>query len=295
MFLVEWYSIPMIRTLILCLFAAVVAFGQVRPEFEVASIRPVSEQAPNQVAVGLHIDGSQVRITYLALRDYIAMAYRVRLNQIAGPDWLASQRFDIAAKLHDGAAQAEVPEMLQALLADRFQLKMHRESKELPVYALEVAKTGLKLTESAPDGEPANTGALNIAAGGNGTGATISFGKGSYFSLGVNGFETKKLTMATVADMLTRFLDRPVIDMTDLKGTYDMVLDLTPEDRMAMLIRSAVAAGVVLPPQALALIDNGSSASLVNALKKAGLTLEPRKTPLDVLVIDQIQKMPTEN
>ena len=123
----------------------------------------------------------------------------------------------------------------------------------------------------------------------------ISFGKDSYFALGANGFESKKLSMEIVADMLTRFLDRPVVNMTNLKGTYDINLDLTPEDRTVMLIRSAIAAGVVLPPQALALLDTGSNASLTNALRNIGLTLEARRAPLEVLVVDQMQKTPTEN
>ena len=287
----------MMRTTVVLLLTSAISFAQTPKRFEVASIRPVTEQPPNQVGVGLSIDGSQVRISYLALRDYISIAYRMRLNQIVGPDWLASQRFDIAAKLPEGASQADVPEMLQALLADRFQMKSHREMKEFPVYVLEVTKAGLKLTESVTEAEAAasGTGGVKIAAGGSGAGATINFGNGSYFSLGGNGFETKRLTMATFTDMLTRFLDRPVIDMTALKGGYDMVLDLSPEDRMSMLIRSAVAAGVVLPPQALALLDGASGDSLSNALKKAGLTLESRKAPLEVIVVDQMQKTPTEN
>src|SRR5206468_8963343 len=163
---------------------------------------------------------------------------------------------------------------------------------EFPVYALEVAKTGLKIMESGP-GENLGAAPLSIAAGGNANGATISFGPGRYFSLGPTGFETKGLTMDIVADMLTRFLDRPVVDMTSLKGAYDLTLNLTPEDRLVMLIRSAVAAGVVLPSQALALLDTGSHDSLLTALAKVGLTLEGRRAPLEVIVIDQIQKIPT--
>jgi uncharacterized protein (TIGR03435 family) len=286
---------PIIRIAILS-FVVAVAFGQARKEFEVASIRPVAEQALNQIKVGLQMDGSQVRISYLSLKDYISMAYELRLNQIVGPDWLASQRFDIAAKLPEGGKQADIGEMLQSLLADRFKLQSHRETKEFPVYALEVAKGGFKVTESAPlpDAE-GDTGALNISAGGNGAGATINFGRGSYFSLGPNGFEIKRLSMNLIADMLTRFLDRPVVDMTSLKGNYDLTLNLTPEDRTVMLIRSAVAAGIVLPPQALALLDIGSTASLTDAMKNVGLTLEPRRAPMEVLVVDQMEKTPTEN
>jgi len=286
----------MLRYAALCVLVATLSFAQTRREFEVASIKPVSGQPVNQVAVDLHIDGSQVRLSYLSLKDYIGVAYRLKLNQIMGPDWMGSERFDIAAKLPEGASQSDVPEMLQALLTERFQIKSHRETKDLPVYALEVGKEGLKIKASDPNGTIADSnGAVNVAAGGNGTGVAISFGGGSYFNLGPNGFEAKRLPFTTFADMLTRFLDRPVVDMTNLKGAYDLTLDLTPEDRTTMLIRSAVNAGVVLPPQALGLLDTASNASLSDALKKFGLTLEAKKAPLEVLVIDQLQKTPTEN
>jgi uncharacterized protein (TIGR03435 family) len=290
---------PMRRCIILCLclLTTVVAFGQTRKEFEVASIRPVGDQPANQVTAGLHIDGSQVRITSLSMKDYISLAYRMRLNQIAGPDWIGSVRFDIAAKLPDGASQDDVLGMLQVLLTERFQIKMHREMKEFSVYALGVAKTGLKLTPSVTEDEikKADRGAINVAAGGSGAGVAINFGQGAYLALGEKSMEIKKLDMPTIADMLTRFLDRTVVDQTNLKGGYDLELGLTPEDRLTMLIRSAVTAGVVLPPQALALLDGASNDSLSEALKKVGLTLEAQKAPLEVLVIDQIQKTPTEN
>jgi uncharacterized protein (TIGR03435 family) len=285
----------MIRPLIVLLVGVAVAFGQAQ-EFEVASIKPVADQPPAQAAAGLHIDGSQVRMSFLSLRDYLSIAYRVRVNQISGPDWLNSQRFDIAAKLPEGAEQKNVPEMLQALLVERFQMKAHREMREFPIYALEVDKSGLKITESAPaDALTQNPGAFNMAAGGTAAGVAISFGEGSSFTLGTTTLETTKLTMGTLANMLTRFLDRPVINMTNLNGAYDLKLDLTPEDRTAMLIRSAVAAGVVLPPQALALLDNASGDSLSNSLKQVGLSLERRRAPLEVVVIDKMQRTPTEN
>jgi uncharacterized protein (TIGR03435 family) len=99
-----------------------------RPEFEVASIKPSSEQT-TQVNMGLRVSGSQVRISYMSLKDYIAIAYRVRADQVVGPDWIAQERFDIAAKIPDDAPAGQVAEMLQALLADRFGLKAHRERK----------------------------------------------------------------------------------------------------------------------------------------------------------------------
>src|SRR5689334_20347923 len=128
------------------MLVTVLGYSQTKLEFEVASIKPVSDQTPvDGVQVGLHVDGSQVRYNFLSLKEYIAQAYQVKLYQVSGPDWLAGQRFEIAAKLPDGSKISQVPEMLQNLLADRFALKLHRDSKEFPVYALEVAKSGLKM------------------------------------------------------------------------------------------------------------------------------------------------------
>ena len=111
----------MTRTILAVLLASVTTFAQTRPEFEVASVKPAPEQFA-QANIGLHIDGSQVRYSYFSLKDYIGMAYRMKNYQITGPEWLASQRFEIAAKLPDGANISQVPDMLQSLLADKFAL-----------------------------------------------------------------------------------------------------------------------------------------------------------------------------
>lgn len=284
------------RFTVLLIATCVFAFGQARPEFEVASIKPASGGI-DQVAVGVHIDGAQVSMTTMSIKDLVAMSYRVRTNQITGPDWTGSQRYNISAKLSDGAAQAQVPQMLQSLLADRFQLKLHRETRELPVYALGIAKTGLKMTEIPPDPDSdyRSGGPVEVAAGGNANGAVMNLGKGTSLTLGPSSFEAKKLDLPRFADLLSRFMDRPVIDTTGLKGLYDFTLELTPEDRMAILIRGGVNQGAALPPQALRLLDFGSNASLVSALQKVGLTFEAKTAPLEMLVIDSAQKTPTEN
>ena len=281
------------------LLAAVALLAQHRPEFEVASIRPSADQGAGQVGVGLHLDGAQVRCSYLSLKDYVVMAYRLKFYQVSGPEWIASQRFDIAATIPSEGSSGQIPEMLQALLADRFAMKVHRETREFPVYGLQVLKSGLKAKESASDsaageGGPGR-GPVNIAAGGSQAGVGVNLGGGSYFTFGNNHLEARKLSMATLADTLARFVDRPVVDMTELKGNYDFDLEVTPEDYQAMLIRSAIAAGVTLPPQALRALENASGDSLSTALQKVGLKLEPRKAPLEVLVIDSALKTPTEN
>ena len=278
--------------------AAVFAQNSPRPEFEVASIRSSGDVTQGQVTAGVRIDGAQVRWAALTLKDYIGAAYRVRVYQISAPDWVSSDRFDIAATIPAGNKQDQLPEMMQALLEERFGLKLHREKKEFSVYVLEVAKNGLKMQESAPDPSAENAdprAGVTVAGTGSAQGISVNLGRGASYSFGNNRFEAKKLTMQALAGNLERFVDRPIVDMTGLNGAYDFALDVTPEDYQNMLIHAAVAAGVVLPPQALRLLDVGPPASLFDALQKLGLRLDARKAPLDLLVIDEARKNPTEN
>jgi uncharacterized protein (TIGR03435 family) len=217
--------------------------------------------------------------------------------QISGPDWISSDRFDISATLSPGTA-TQIPEMMQRLLEDRFQIKIHREKKDFPVYVLEVAKGGLKMQETGPDPDPANADArapLTITGSGNAQGVSVNLGRGASYTFGGNKFEGKRLTTAMIAGTLERFMDRPIVDMTDLKGSYDVTLDVTTEDYRAMLIHAAVAAGVSLPPEALRLLDGASLPSLFEAVQKVGLKLDARKAPLDMIVVDDGRKTPTDN
>lgn len=246
----------------------------------------------------MHIDGAQFRVGSFSLRDYLGMAYRMKPYQISGPDWIASERFDLAATLPAGVSTDLIPEMLQALLAERFQVKLHRDKKEFPVYVLEIGKGPLKLQASPLDPDAADAdgkGVANVAASGSGQGVFVNLGHGSSYSFANNRFEAAKLTMADWTGNLERFMDRPVVDMTGLKGNYDFALDLTEEDYRMMLVRSGVNAGVVLPPQALRLLEGGAPVSLFDAVQKLGLKLDARKAPLDVMVIDEARKTPTDN
>jgi uncharacterized protein (TIGR03435 family) len=293
----------MIRSVVLCVAGSALLLAQTAPpraEFEVASIKP-SAAGPavgtGHVHVGVQIDGAQVHCTYLSVRDYLRIAYQVREYQISGPEWLASDRFDIHAKLPEGG-RGQFREMLQSLLADRFQIKMHRDSKEFSVYGVVLGKGGLKMKESPLDPETEGEGgknAVNVTAEGGARGTTIRFGRGAYFTLADNKFEARKLTMAQLADSLGRFIERPVVDMTELKGTYDLTLEFTPEEYRTLLIRTALSAGVNLPPEALRLLEGASDESLFKGLQALGLKLESRKAPLEVLVIDSASKTPIAN
>jgi uncharacterized protein (TIGR03435 family) len=265
-------------------------------EFEVASIKPSGEMVPGKLDIGLHMDGAQVRFAYLALNDYVRMAYKLKVYQVQGLDWTGNQRFDINAKLPAGATREDVPEMLKALLADRFKLKTHMEAKPFPVYALVVAKGGVKI-QPVDNEDPArdNKSAYEVKGGGSRNGISLDLGNGSSFSFGNGKFIAKKMNMPSLAEMLARFEDRPVIDMTELKGRYDLTVDIAPEDFQPLMIRSAVTAGVNLPPEALRMLEGSADGSLQTGLQNLGLKLDARKAPIDMLVIDHAEKTPSEN
>src|ERR1039458_4394329 len=129
--------------------------------FEVASVKATGTPAtepmfcivPCVSGERQTVVGSRVDIRYTSLQTLLLTAYRIKSNQLSGPDWMQSQRFDIAAKLPGGVSKDRVPEMLQALLAERFKLSVHRDRKEQTVYALVVGKSGSKLQESSGESD----------------------------------------------------------------------------------------------------------------------------------------------
>jgi uncharacterized protein (TIGR03435 family) len=280
--------------------AASAAFAQSdmpRLEFEVASIKP-SPPITDNVKLGLRIDGAQVYITAFSLKDYIRIAYRVKDYQVEGPDWISSERFDIAAKLPPGATRDQVNDMLQSLLADRFKVKFHRIKKDFPVYALTVAKSGAKLKESDLQGvDPSKfkKQSDNVAATGSAAGVVADLGSGSSFSFADNKLSVKKLPTTRAADLIARFVDRPVVDMTGLDGIYDYDIPVSQDDYRGMLIRSAINAGVQLQPEAQRLAASDVPESFASSLLALGLRLDARKAPLDVIVVDKAERNPGEN
>jgi uncharacterized protein (TIGR03435 family) len=268
----------------------------------------------------MNVDAARVDIGSLSLADLIRVAYNVKPYQIQGPDWMSSERFDVVANLPEGASKEQVPQMLQALLAERFQLKAHRESKEHSVYALVVGKNGPKLKEAepetdAPAGAAPPAGGMVIGMGQNQMrlsgriddpkGIAISGGPtgNARMTMGPNGamrLEIAKMTLATFSDFLSGFVDRPVVDMTELKGAYQMTLDLSMQD----LLTAARMAGVAVPMgrggaeaarQPADVASDPSGGSIFAAVQALGLKLDSRKAPIDLIVIDQVQKTPTEN
>jgi uncharacterized protein (TIGR03435 family) len=307
---------------ILLLLLPALSFGQTPLSFEVASIKPAEPLNPAAIAagkiprLGMQVDGARVDIGFLSLGDLISTAFKLKPYQVIGPEWMRQQRFDISAKLPDGATKEQVPEMLQALLQERFGLKAHKENRESNVYALIVAKGGHKLKEAEPDPAtpPSATvpGTVTFGAGENQIrvnagrgGATVTTAQTGTTKItpgpdGTMRMEIGKVTMAAFAEMLTPLLDRPVVDMTEVKGTYQVALDLS----LDTLMNVARAAGVGVPglgargadPSRPAdASDPGSSNSILNSVQQLGLRLESRKAPVEFVVVDQVEKTPTEN
>jgi uncharacterized protein (TIGR03435 family) len=261
-------------------------------EFEVASIRPSPDGPPAPGAAGVHISQQQVRFSYLSLRDYIGIAYRVPVQLISAPEWINAARFDVSATFPAGATAEHFPQLVQSLLRDRFHLQAHRESREFPIYVLEVAAAGLKIA-AVPE-EELKEGPFSVTSSGDANGIAADLGQGSSLVVNSARFEARKVTMATLVETLGRFVDRTIVDQTKLEGRYTVAFALRPEDYGPMMVRAAVNAGIPMPPQALAQLDGASAGSVFEGLKSLGLSLEARRGPLNVLVVDNIDRTPTE-
>jgi len=218
------------------------------------------------------------------------MAYNVKDFQIIGPDWLASEHFDITAKRPEGVeGEKALRGMMASLLEDRFKLVMHRETRDLPAYALVVGKGGLKMKEIPPDADGGDTSKVdvNVTGGGRG-GTTVDLGGGSSLSYSINKLEAHKVNIPSIVDSLSKFLDRPVVDETGLTGRYNFTLEYSI-DELRNLVRSSGADASRIPDL------GGDQVSIFTSVETLGLKFEARKSPVPVIVIDSIQRTPTAN
>ncbi len=339
----------MVRVVIgasLAVLVSCVALAQTEeaPAFEVASIKPAAPQPAGMLRIMMRggpgtPDPGQLTYSNVTLKNILMNAYDVKNYQIEGPGWLDSERYDIVAKIPKGATKEQFRLMLQNLLAERFKVGLHHETKEMPIYSLVVGKNGPKMKESVEepaatdgagkDGGPAAGGATGApppppppeAALGHATPGRISVGKdgmprlpggmpkgamavmmsGGRLRMASNG-----QTMAGLINMLANQLGRPVVDNTGLTGKYDFTLDFAPEEGGRMMGPMGA-----MPPPAMApghmgeggggglaasTPDAQSAPSLFTAVQEQlGLRLEPKKGPVELLVIDRAEKVPTED
>lgn len=222
-----------------------------RPAYEAASIKANTSGTNDTSSHGTR---GQVVMNNLPLKRLIERAYGVKPYQVAGPDWLENVRFDITAKYPADSKADDRTLMLRTLLEDRFKLAVHRGSKEMRGYALVVAKGGFKLKPSdARDSGTDHQG-------------------GRVHNLTATG-----LSMAGLAEFVSRMMNEVVVDGTGIAGGYDFKLRWANEDQ------NPDATGAQAP-------------SLPTALQETlGLRLQPQKVPVEIVVVDHVERVPIEN
>jgi bla regulator protein BlaR1 len=311
-----------------------------RPKFEVASIKPAGPMqgrglAHVSVRAGIPgycvqkdtFDQAQVSIRCYSLGKLIWIwAFGIPPFRVVGPawmgdaasDWSDGPKFDISAKLPEGASRDQVPAMLRDLLATRFKLTTHREYREQPVYALVAAKGGLALQSASRNADALNADALKAAVNSqksepsnmngvpfyvtrlpnpDGRGSEVwimnsprmgtvrksEIGSPNY----IERYEASSITLDGLADLLTiaGIEPEPVVNATGEQGRYQITLEMSTADLEA--VRSG--------PHDYADIQSARVKAARDGLKKLGLQLERRKAPVEVLVIDTLEKTPIEN
>lgn len=265
-------------------FLAVPAFAQTpspSAAFDAVAIKPAAPSADGRILVGIQggpgtPKPGQMDFWNISIADLIQNAYNVKNFQVSGPDWLWSERFDITAKVPSGATKDEGRVMIQNMLAQRFKLVLHRTTKEGSIYSLVVAKGGPKLKEAE--------------AGPTVTPKRMMMMDGS----GLLKMDLKGATVATLVDMLGMQVDRPVRDATGLSGTYDIAMEFAPDPAIMAMKMGGI--GQPPPGQAGNGPDLNGAPMIFSALTdQLGLKLEPMKGPVEHLVIESVEKTPTEN
>ncbi len=239
----------------------IVAFAQ-EPRFEVTSVK-FNKSAPRGIRFDFPAGGRYVA-TNVTLQNLIVNSYLIFDFQVQGaPGWANSDRFDVEGKAEGNPSRQQVRLMLRSLLADRFKLATHRETKEMPVYDLVVAKSGFKFKEGKCVGEP---GPQNPCGG-----TSVSL-RGEAIG--------RELSVKDFGDTLSSLLSRTVVDKTGLTEKYDFDLHWTPD---GSTVRGPGDPDAPLPD------PNGPS--IFTALREQlGLELKSSKGPVEMLVIDHAEK-----
>jgi uncharacterized protein (TIGR03435 family) len=228
--------------------------------FDAVSIKPNSASSTGAGGISsLRLTAGRAAMQNVSLKKVMLNAYGIpddREYMIAGPEWLTSEHFDIDATFPADTPAAKVREMMQTMLAERFKLVLHKETRQLPMYSLVVAKDGPKI-HAGSAGEDRTSGRPGH-------------------------FEATGITMQKLADLIAKQAGRPVNDATGLQGVFDFTLEWDPQADLR--VGTADAAG------------GGQGASIFTALQEQlGLRLEGGKGPVEVLVVDRMEKTPTEN
>jgi uncharacterized protein (TIGR03435 family) len=255
--------------------------GAASPAFEVASLKPSGPRSIRGSAGGPESsDPGLYRFSSASLLDLIAIAYNVDFFQISSPAPLDRKNFDLVAKVPDGATKPQFRAMMQNLLAERFHLKLHLQSKEFPAYELVLAKTGPKFREMA-------SGILGSSARKDGWPDLPPNRPGIMSRHSMSGglelvrLKSQQEPISAFAGMLRRPDDLPIIDKTGLTGKYDFTFEYT------RALPNSRPNGATDPP----LVPD-----LFTALERQlGLQLVHKKLPFDVVIVDSVDRLPSEN
>lgn len=250
------------RLLIGAIFGVVLAGGasaQTAPAFEVASIRVAQSTAGREgmhgMPASIRTEPGTVTMRSASFRTVVRWAYNVVDFQVTGPDWIDQQRYDIVAKSASAASEEQMRLMMQTLLADRFKLTSHRQTKEAQAWVLSVGKNGPKFKESASEGESSivpDQKRMSIAV--------------------------QRTQVSQLVDFLAPILRAPVLDETGLKGRYDIT----------------IAVDKYIPDHATAIADMVSVIA-TGIQQELGLKLEQKKMPVEFVVVDRAEMTPAEN
>ncbi len=238
-----------------------IATAQSRPAFEVVSIKPVPRPTPETVQngtsrIGFNVDGPRVEILGYGSAFFIARAFGVEAAQVDMHGLGGFQSFDVQAKLPEGATKQQIPAMLQTMLADRFKLAYHRETRDYPATIVTIGKSGMKL-QRLPDGTKEADGSTSKPDGITRT--------------------TKVGTVSSWFAVMNSFGGFPqMVDQMGLDGMYTWVQDQLPTaPGITYIDRTREAFGAMF--------------------EAAGLKLEARKVPKETIVVDRLETLPTEN
>ncbi|HZL56455.1 MAG TPA: TIGR03435 family protein [Bryobacteraceae bacterium] len=273
--------------------------------FDVASIKPHPPSGDGRIRVMMGggpgtPDPGRLNYENVSLKNMVTTAFDIKGYQLTGPVWLDSERFDVTAKIAPGATKEQFRTMLQNLLTDRFNMTFHREKKELSAFVLVVGKGGSKLKgseetaddkDSAPAPQP---GPGPMKRGKDGFPELPAGREGSFMSMmpGKAKLVANHASVSRLVEMLGNQLDRPVVDETGLKGNYDITLYFEPE------MRGAPGGAMPRPGEGGAppTTEGETYPTLITAIQEQlGLKLESKKAPIDLIVIDRMEKAPTEN
>jgi len=237
------------------------AFGQSAdpaPAFDVASVK-VSAASREGMGHGrmdaITPSPGGVTMMNVRLKSVVQWAYHLQAIQVAGPGWLDNDRYDILAKASGPVSTDQLRAMTQTLLAQRFKLAFHRETKEMPAYVVTVAKGGHKMKPSEDEGEMA------VKPGANGMTALFTH-----------------VTVAQLGEMVGSPLQAVVVDQTGLKGAWDFTLDAT-------------SIGMTQPTG----IDEAINLIIQALNEQVGIKVDQKKLPAEVLIVDHAERVPVEN